>query len=200
LWPAALRLRQDQLPKPFEDGTFVIRSEYSTTYMFETLPYAMEYDGSELVLVEAYTLMQEIDYEYGGVFCFVADVSKLTDRQLHWLLEEDVESRAYIDGGKNEFDFTGLRSLGKVYDDRYLYFCFMADSVNRNPIDGSEVSLSSTLNNALNSEPAELVYTYSYTISEANYVTDEQALPDSVKRATLQAINMATERYVDMLK
>jgi hypothetical protein len=127
-------------------------------------------------------------------------VSKLTDRQLHWLLEEDVESRAYIDGGKNEFDFTGLRSLGKVYDDRYLYFCFMADSVNRNPIDGSEVRLSSTLNNALNSEPAELVYTYSYTISEANYVTDEQALPDSVKRATLQAINMATERYVDMLK
>lgn len=131
-----------------EDGNSTYESSRGTRITYDSLPGKVDYNGVPITLtdVSAYEIKSDESYSYTLYVVARVDVSQLSDEQIHWLREEDIDMRIYLTSEQNGYDFDTLSQLGSLFitDLHYIDFVYMTSVLdsNRNSFGGSELSVS----------------------------------------------------------
>lgn len=128
-----------------EEGHSVQTTDRGTTVFYDELPCKVEYNDGIFTLTDLQFYEDQGD-DYNYVLFAVAsiDLSSLTDEQIHWLREEDLDVHAYATQEKNDLDFSSLSKLGSLYltDTKIMNIVFMSSTFHsyRHSFSGTEVS------------------------------------------------------------
>lgn len=129
-------------------GNTVYESEGSRTVMIHSLPYDLKYNDYNIPIIDVSFYENEVDYEYTLFIVTTLDVSSLTDADIKWLREEDLDVDAYITSEKNEIDFKSASMLGSLLltDSKELIIVHTSPFTleSRYSFEGSKVSVTLT--------------------------------------------------------
>ncbi len=143
-----------------ENGNHVISSNGSTTTMYKSLPATLQYNDKTITLTEIDAWQTYEDYSYSLFVKATFDISKLSDTEIHWLVDEDFTCTAYATNEKNNIDFKRMVKTDWTYNDKTMTLLFSSstwfDSM-RHSFDGSEITICAD---------AKQEETYEYTNSE----------------------------------
>lgn len=132
-----------------EYGNNVIEFEGCRTAMIDTLPYDLVYNNSHISLIDISFYENVADYSHNLFIVTTLDVSELSEEQLHWLRESDLDVNAYLTSENNGYDSTPASFLGSLYytDTEKLIFVHTSSfgRENRYSFSGAELSLTVTV-------------------------------------------------------
>lgn len=123
-----------------EFGNQVLSSDRGNTTFVEDIPYASKYNNTSVSLTEFGAYQNISNYSYNLFILITLDVSNLSDEELHWLRESDLEVNSYITSEDNGYDFDSMPELGNLLltDSKELVFVFTTSFFKENRYDFSE--------------------------------------------------------------
>lgn len=105
---------------------------YENSYNVNYLPLTLEYNEGEIVLEEFAAVNTEIDYANCAGAAFVFDLSGVSDKDRHYLIEQndfenDLMTSVLVDGDTDDDDSESLSILDSSYKDGKYYILYGSD-------------------------------------------------------------------------
>lgn len=121
-----------------EDGTRVEESKSGKEVTIEKLPYDLEYNDKKITFNDVKIYLEESDYGYYILAVWDLDANSLTDKDLHWIDEEDAfDVRMYISDDENAIDFESMSFLCYYNAGDELKAVFQYNDEVKNPVSES---------------------------------------------------------------
>lgn len=128
-----------------DNGNRISTSSGHTFTSASSLPAELKYNNTYISLIDVAVYENIVDYSHNLFVVFTLDVSKLSDSELHWLRESDLDSYAFITSEQNEYDADFASYLGSFLytETKELKLIYTSDfsKDNRYSFSGSDVSI-----------------------------------------------------------
>lgn len=159
-----------------DDGTTIKHGIFGDAYDYKTLPGTMYYNDKKIIFESLDSFEFYYDYEYQQFVVLTLDMSDLTDKDLHWMDEENAlkTPKLSMNEGANKLDSDDLYSAGTAKKDKKIYYFYYSDGY-KESCAGTKISTIITIDqdNKNNKENKDSNLKPSNTYTYSKYVIPE---------------------------